>query len=165
MVMSYYEKAFTWLEYWEDNFFGLKLPLWYTETSVLLLAWLEKCEQRRSNIIFPKIHPWCVFGLCIHVCFNVRLQAAVSLPSPWGGCSALLFKGCLHGDRCGSSPWRWIELDVGRQGRGPRTRQEWLQPPRQEIEEEHSKEGSRGKRCNFTSQITSGMEERKISQQ
>lgn len=45
----------------------------------------------------------------------------------------------------GSSPWRWIAGGVGRQGRPPRTRREWLQPHRQEIEEEHSKGGSRKK--------------------
>lgn len=99
-----------------------------------------------TGIYKKKKHPpssqssaFCVFA-SQHACPCMCRRSSKSAES-LGGCGTLLLKGCLHGDRCGSSPWRWIGADAGRQGRGPRTRREWLQPPRQEIEEKHFEGG------------------------
>ena len=77
---------------------------------------------------------------------------------PCVGWGAPLCGGRLHCEGCGGHlHGDGSERISGGQGRGARTRREWLQPPRQEIEADYY-DGRGGRGAIFRSQITSGME-------
>lgn len=82
---------------------------------------------------------------------------------PCVGWGMPLCRGRLHHERHGGHLHDdGLERIFGGQGRGARTRREWLQPPRQEIEEDYY-DGGGGRGAIFRSQITSGMEGENIT--
>lgn len=110
-------------------------------TVILKLTGIQKSIQHLHNLL-----------LCVsasqHACPCMCRRSSKSAES-LGGCGTPLFKGCLHGDRCGSSPWRWIGAYAGRQGRGTRTRQEWWSHPDRKSKRSTSRVGSWWKKVQF----------------